>query len=81
MLIDQENVTTLPCRMTMTQAETLLTSADAARRLGVTPATVRLWERFGRIPATRTLSGTRLFRESDVQRLAEQRAREERRGR
>jgi excisionase family DNA binding protein len=58
----------------MPMMQALLTSADAARRLGVTPATVRLWERLGRLPATRTLSGTRLFTQDDVERLADARA-------
>jgi excisionase family DNA binding protein len=59
----------------MQMKQALLTSADAARRLGVAPATVRLWERLGRLPATRTLSGTRLFRLADVERLVEERTR------
>ena len=58
----------------MVQTQALMTSSDVARRLGVTPATVRLWERLGRIPATRTLSGTRLFVAADVERLAAERA-------
>jgi excisionase family DNA binding protein len=47
----------------------LLTTADAARLLGVVPATVRQMERSGRLPAQRTTSGMRLFRRADVERL------------
>ncbi len=48
----------------------LLTPADAARILGVVPATVRLMAETGRLPALRTESGMRLFRREDVERLA-----------
>lgn len=55
---------------------TYLSSADAARVLGVTPATVRAMERDGRLPAlTRTQGGIRLFRSRDVVKLARERAR------
>lgn len=62
------------CSMSMTQAQ-VLTSADVARRLGVTPATVRLWERLGRIQATRTVSGMRLFTVAAVERMRAERQR------
>jgi DNA-binding transcriptional MerR regulator len=40
----------------------LLQVADAAKRLGVTPTTVRLLERCGKLqPAARTPRGVRLF--------------------
>ncbi len=53
-----------------------LTTADAARILGVTPAAVRLMERQGRLPsAGRTQSSIRLFRKAEVVALAKQRAR------
>jgi hypothetical protein len=42
--------------------------------LQVTPRGVRWLADVGRLPAERTLSGQRLFRLSDVQRLVEQRA-------
>jgi excisionase family DNA binding protein len=51
-----------------------LTPADAARLLGVVPATVRQMERDGRLPAQRTAGGMRLFRRDDVERMAEERA-------
>ncbi len=47
----------------------LLSAADAARLLGVVPATVRQMERDGRLPAQRTVGGMRLFRREDVERL------------
>ncbi len=58
----------------------LLSTADAARALNVTPATVRLLARRGtlRVAAT-TESGTRLFARVDVERLAKQRAEKARR--
>ncbi len=54
--------------------EQWLSSADAARLLGVVPATVRQMERSGRLPARRTTGGIRLFRQEDVERLARERA-------
>ena len=47
-----------------------LTTADAAKVLGVTPATVRAYEESGRLPAVRTAGGYRLFLRTDVARLA-----------
>jgi excisionase family DNA binding protein len=52
----------------------LLTPADAARILGVVPATVRQLALKGRLPALRTASGMRLFRREDVEQLREARA-------
>jgi excisionase family DNA binding protein len=52
----------------------LLTPADAARILGVVPATVRQLAITGRLPALRTASGMRLFQRQDVERLAHDRA-------
>jgi excisionase family DNA binding protein len=57
----------------------LLTAADAARILGVVPATVRVMALTGRLnPTAITEGGTRLFRRDDVEKLAEQRARDRR---
>jgi predicted site-specific integrase-resolvase len=53
----------------------LLGVADAARILGVVPATVRQMERDGRLPAQKTASGVRIFRRVDVERLASERER------
>jgi DNA-binding transcriptional MerR regulator len=50
----------------------LLTTLDAARRLGRSVDRVRDYEREGKLPAQRTVSGQRLFRAGDVDRLATQ---------
>jgi excisionase family DNA binding protein len=50
----------------------LLTTSDAARRLKRSADRVRDYEREGRLPAQKTVSGQRLFRLEDVERLAEQ---------
>ena len=52
----------------------LLTVADAARRLDVTPAHVRHLERIGKLPAVRTLSGQRIFHSDDVDQLVAERS-------
>lgn len=55
--------------------EDLMTAADAARILSITPDMVRLLARQGRLrAAVRTIRGVRLFRRADVQELAETRA-------
>jgi excisionase family DNA binding protein len=64
--------------MVMLQAESLLLTNEAARILEVSPQTVRLWERSGRLPAIRTSSGTRLFDSAKVERLREERQRQRR---
>ena len=51
-----------------------LSAADAARLLGVVPATVRQMERDGRLPAQRTAGGMRLFHRKDVERFLAERA-------
>lgn len=50
----------------------LLTS-QVARRCGVTPDTVRFWERTGRLPSIRTAGGVRLFDCDAVERFARER--------
>jgi DNA-binding transcriptional MerR regulator len=48
----------------------LLTTQEVAREEGtVCAATVRQWEKTGKLPAIRTASGMRLFRRADVNRL------------
>jgi len=55
--------------------EMYLTGGDAARVLGVTPATVRLMAQRGELtPAAETEGGIRLFRREDVEALARKRA-------
>lgn len=48
----------------------LLSTMDVARILNITPDGVRYLERGGKLPASFTKSGQRIFRERDVQRLA-----------
>ena len=50
-----------------------MTTAEAARVLGVTPATVRAMARDGKLRAKQTPYG-RLFAERDVERLRQERA-------
>jgi excisionase family DNA binding protein len=52
----------------------LLTPSDAARVLGLSADSVRVLSDSGRLPSMRTVSGRRLFRRGDVDRLALQRA-------
>lgn len=55
--------------------QSLLTPADVARRLGITPAAVRAMERRGTLKvAAKTEGGNRLFRQADVTALARRRA-------
>jgi excisionase family DNA binding protein len=58
----------------------LLTTNDAAKVLGVAPDTVRLYERTGRLPAVKTVSGVRLFWRADVEVFKTERAKRLRRG-
>jgi DNA-binding transcriptional MerR regulator len=50
-----------------------LLTYEVARVLRLTPASVRILERKGRLTAQRTESGTRLFAADDVERLAAER--------
>jgi excisionase family DNA binding protein len=59
----------------------LLTAIDAARILGLSTDMVRVLTRSGRLPSERTAKGYFLFRRTDVERLAEERARSVRRSR
>lgn len=51
----------------------LLGTFDVARRLNCSPETVRYLERTNRLPAERTPSGHRIFKASDVEKLAAER--------
>jgi DNA-binding transcriptional MerR regulator len=54
----------------------LLMTGDAARICGVVPDTIRLWNRKGKLlEAHRTERGVRLYRRSDVEAVAKERAR------
>lgn len=50
--------------------DALVPIGDVARRFAVTVATVRAWERAGRITAIRTPGGQRRFRASEIESLA-----------
>jgi excisionase family DNA binding protein len=50
-------------------SDELLTPAEAARRLGVTPNTVTRWSRAGKISAIQTIGGHRRYRSSEVDRV------------
>lgn len=46
-----------------------LSPSDAAERLGITPDTLRRWEREGKLQSDRTPGGQRRYREADIQGL------------
>jgi len=51
------------------KAESLLTTSHAARLLGCSSETIRVWARQRKIKFSVTASGVRLFRERDLRRL------------
>jgi DNA-binding transcriptional MerR regulator len=53
--------------------DSLLLTSDVARLCQVSGETVRQWEKAGRLRAQRTISGVRLFRGHEVERLQQQR--------
>jgi DNA-binding transcriptional MerR regulator len=55
-------------------ADTLHTTAPAARAAEISEATLRLWARLGIVPSQVTASGMRLFALDDVLRVARARA-------
>jgi DNA-binding transcriptional MerR regulator len=58
----------------MKKPEMLYEAADAARRVGLTPETIKRHADDGTLPlAARTPRGTRLFRPADVDRFARER--------
>jgi excisionase family DNA binding protein len=54
----------------------LLGTTDAALKLGCSAEWVRRLADEGKLPAERTANGQRIFRTEDVERLAEERARQ-----
>jgi excisionase family DNA binding protein len=52
----------------------LLTTSEAAKRLDCSPDNVRRLEREGKLPATKTSTGQRLFDSNAIDCLAAQRA-------
>jgi DNA-binding transcriptional MerR regulator len=55
----------------------ILTTGEAALAIGVAAETIRHWENTGRLPCMRTPTGRRVFRVSDVERIARGRDRSE----
>ena len=53
----------------MNASADFLLSSDVARELGVSAQCVRKWERSGRLKATRTAGGVRLFERTAVEAL------------
>jgi excisionase family DNA binding protein len=47
----------------------ILTVGDAARLLEVSPGTIRVWVKKGKLQALRTPGGVRIFYRQDVERL------------
>jgi excisionase family DNA binding protein len=60
--------------MTKRDPNELMTPSDAARILGLSSDSVRALSDSGRLPTLRTVSGRRLFRRGDVEKLATERA-------
>ncbi len=63
-----------------TDPDQLLTPAEAARLLGLSADMVRVLANQGRLATLRTVTGRRLFRRGEVERLATARAAAGRRG-
>lgn len=61
---------------TLRSDEVLLTPLDASRVLGVGADTVRFYANKGMLPVMKTMGGRRLFRRSDVDKLAAERSKQ-----
>ncbi|MDJ0735497.1 MAG: IS607 family transposase [Nostocaceae cyanobacterium] len=48
----------------------LITLQQASKKLGVTSKTLRRWDNSGKLPALRSPTGYRMYKESDINRLA-----------
>jgi DNA-binding transcriptional MerR regulator len=59
-------------KMNQKQSDQMLTG-EVSRLAEVVPATVRLWEKQGKLTATRTASGVRLFNRADVEAIIKNR--------
>lgn len=57
--------------MDMSEVDLLFTIAEAARMVGVSPSTLRHWERLGRIAPSRTERGHRRYNLADIATLRE----------
>jgi excisionase family DNA binding protein len=62
--------------MTYTPSDSLgsVSIGEVSRQLGVTPITIRKWERLGKIHAFRTPGGQRRFPVTEIERLRSERA-------
>ena len=60
----------VPIEARVVDAADLLTPAEAARKLGVTPNTVTRWSRAGKLSAIQTMGGHRRFRRAEIDRLS-----------
>jgi excisionase family DNA binding protein len=54
--------------------EPIYTTSGAARRIGVSEATIRRLATIGELPVTKTETGARLFRQSDLDAYAKRKA-------
>lgn len=61
-------------RVTMNHSSEFMTTGEAASLLRASPDMMRALHRSGQLPAQLTVTGRRLFRRADVERLAAQRA-------
>jgi excisionase family DNA binding protein len=61
--------------MQAASSEQFLTTSSAARELRVAEGTIRRMAERGELPVLRTAGGLRLFRRSDIERIAEARRR------
>ena len=52
--------------------DTIILTLEAAQIIGKGPATVHWYNKHGKLPAMRTTKGVRLFRKSDVEKLAQE---------
>ena len=52
-----------------TRSSDLILSSEAARILGISAQSVRAWENAGRLRATRTAGGVRVFSRAEVEQL------------
>jgi len=62
-------VAVVPLGLDLSGQHDLLTPAEAAHKLGVTPNTVTRWSRAGKISAIQTMGGHRRFRRAEIERV------------
>jgi DNA (cytosine-5)-methyltransferase 1 len=54
-------------------ADTFITIKEASKMLGVTPLTLRNWDKNGKLPTTRhPMSNYRIYRKEDLERLLQE---------